>query len=153
MRTLILLVLLATPLLNIASSLEDSFFVGISSHGKLLRINVRSDYDGGALPYGSTDDPTFHYCENVEFLFQCAKTPKEMPTVIYKSGNHQRDNDDHTKGTGIRYKEAMDYLKKVMASFENKSAVEFNNYYYCEKGCDDKKPLFIFAFDNKYEDP
>lgn len=154
MRAFILLVLLGAPSLSFALSLEDSFFMGVSSHGKLMRIEVRHDYDGGTLPYGSSEDPSFRYCEHVGDIFQCAKTPREIPTVVYKSGNYQRDNNnDPTKGTGIRYKEAMSYLKKVMASFENKSAVEFNNYYICEKGCDDKKPLFIFAFDNKYEDP
>jgi hypothetical protein len=151
MRALILLALLATPSLCLALGVEQTFFVGVSSHGKLMWINVRDDYHGGILPYGSSEDPSFRYCGTVEHNFQCAKTPTERPTVIYKSGDYERDNDDPTKGTGIRYEEAMSYLKKAKANI--KARVELYRYYICDQGCDDKKPLFIFDFYYLLEEP
>ncbi len=105
------------------------------------------------MPYGATDDPDFRYCEQAEFVFQCAKTPGEMPAVVYKSGHYQPGSDGPANGAGVRYQEAMSYLKKVVAGLANKSAVEFNEYFVCAKGCDDKKPVFIFGFENKYADP
>ena len=151
MRNLLLLALLAAPSVCSAHGVEDSFYVGISSQGNVTTIGVRGDWDGSApVPYeSSSKNPVLRYCshEYEHDVFQCGARRADTPTVVFKSGNYHRDNNDPTKGSGVRYEEAMSYLRKARAYLRKKNMkVGFDGYYLCEKGCGDDRPLFLFSF-------
>lgn len=157
MRNLLHIALLAVPSICFASGVEDSFYVGISSRGQVTTIGVQDNWDGSApVPYtGSSNDPVLRYCIHKTFaVFQCGKNPSETPSIIYKSGNYVRDNDDSTKGSGVRYDEAVTYLRKARDYLKKINVkAEFYGYYFCEKGCGDDRPLFLFSFEYWHDEP
>lgn len=155
MRALLLLVLVAIPSVCLAHSMEDAFFIGVSSHGELTVIRVRNDNDGPTFPYGISEDPMFRYCKAEWRIFQCVESFEGKPTVVYKSGEYQSDDKypaNPFKGSGVRYEDAVIYLKKAMA-YVDKTRDSFVGYYICDKGCsDDNAPVFIFSFQSMYDD-
>ena len=157
MRNLLLLALLAVPSVCFAFGVEDSFYVGISSQGQVTTIGVRSDWDGSApVPYGSSSkNPVLRYCSHESYdVFQCGARRADTPTIVFKSGKYQRNSDDPTKGSGVRYEEAMTYLRKARAHLKKTNVkAEFDGYYLCEKGCGNDRPLFLFSFIYWHEEP